>query len=66
MEILNRLAAGSDFIENQNFALIHKIVLKLSLQDLEEEILRNPDDVDVPDAMGRTALEWAAARGTEP
>jgi ankyrin repeat protein len=65
MEILRCLAAGSDFIENQNFALIHKIVLKLSLQDLEEEILRNPDDVDVPDAMGRTALEWAAARGDD-
>lgn len=65
MEILRCLAAGSDFVETQNFALIHKIVLKLSLQDLEEEILRNPDDVDIPDAMGRTALEWASARGDE-
>lgn len=65
VEILRCLAAGSDFIENQNFALIHKIVLKLSLQDLEEEILRDPDDIDVPDAMGRTALEWAAARGDD-
>lgn len=65
VEILRRIAAGSDFIENQNFAPIHKIVLKLSLQDLEEEILRNPDDIDVPDAAGRTALEWAAARGDD-
>lgn len=65
MEILRYLAAGSNFIENQKFAPIHKIVLKLSLQDLEEEILRNPDDVDIPDAMGRTALEWAAARGDD-
>ncbi|KAH8744947.1 ankyrin repeat-containing protein-like protein [Hyaloscypha finlandica] len=65
IEILRCLAAGSDFIENQNFALIHKIVLKLSLQDLEKEILRDPDDVDIPDAMGRTALEWAAARGDD-
>ena len=65
VEILRRVAAGSDFIENQNFAPIHKIVLKLSLQDLEEEILRNPDDIDVPDATGRTALEWAAARGDD-
>jgi ankyrin repeat protein len=54
------------FHRKSKFCPIHKIVLKLSLQDLEEEILRNPDDVDVPDAMGRTALEWAAARGTEP
>jgi len=37
----------------------------LSLQDLEKEILRDPDDVDIPDAMGRTALEWAAARGDD-
>ncbi|KFY88093.1 hypothetical protein V500_06555 [Pseudogymnoascus sp. VKM F-4518 (FW-2643)] len=65
MEILRCLAAGSDFVDNQNFAPIDKIVLKLSLQDLEEEILRNPDDVDIPDANGRTALEWAAARGDD-
>lgn len=65
MEILRCLAAGSDFVENQNFASIHKIVLRLSLHDLEEEILRNPDNVDIPDANGRTALEWAAARGDE-
>ncbi|OBT75406.1 hypothetical protein VF21_05716 [Pseudogymnoascus sp. 05NY08] len=65
LEILRYLAAGSDFVDSQNFAPIHKIVLKLSLHDLEEEILRNPDDVDIPDANGRTALEWAAARGDD-
>jgi ankyrin repeat protein len=59
------LTARSDFIENQNFALICQIILKLSLQGFEEEILRNLDDVDIPDVMGRTALEWAAARGDE-
>ncbi|TGO80422.1 hypothetical protein BELL_0007g00120 [Botrytis elliptica] len=52
-------------VENQNFAAIHKIVLRLSMKDLEEEILRNPSQIDVPDATGRTALEWAAARGDE-
>lgn len=65
LEILRYLAAGSDFVDSQNFAPIHKIVLKLSLHDLEEEILRNPEDVDIPDANGRTALEWAAARGDD-
>ncbi|OBT81353.1 hypothetical protein VE02_09992 [Pseudogymnoascus sp. 03VT05] len=64
-EILRYLAAGSDFVDSQNVAPIHKIVLKLSLHDLEEEILRNPDDVDIPDANGSTALEWAAARGDD-
>jgi ankyrin repeat protein len=58
-ETLKCLTQGSlsDFIENQNFSSLHRIVLKLSLQDLEEEILQNADDIDVPDAMGRTALE---------
>jgi len=37
----------------------------LSLKDLETEILHNPESVDVRDAMGRTALEWAAARGDD-
>jgi ankyrin repeat protein len=66
-ETLKCLTQGplSDFIENQNFSPLHRIVLKLSLKDLEEEILQNGDDVDIPDAMGRTALEWAAARGDE-
>ncbi len=37
----------------------------MSLKDLETEILHNPESVDVRDAMGRTALEWAAARGDD-
>ncbi|KAF7883922.1 hypothetical protein EAF00_011234 [Botryotinia globosa] len=65
IEILRLLGASSDFVENQNFAAIRQIVLRLSMKDLEEEILRNPSQVDIPDAMGRTALEWAAARGDE-
>ncbi|KAI9691740.1 MAG: hypothetical protein M1822_007812 [Bathelium mastoideum] len=63
IEIMNALMDGSDFIENQNFQPIHKIVLGLSLNDLEKEVLKDPDEIDVPDALGRTALEWAAARG---
>lgn len=65
MEILRALTEGTDLIENQNFRQIHKIVLGLSLQNLEEEILQDAEDIDVPDAMGRTALEWAAARGDD-
>lgn len=37
----------------------------MSLKDLETEILHNPESVDVRDAMGRTALEWAAVRGDD-
>ena len=35
------------------------------MKDLETEILRDPSTVDARDAMGRTALEWAAARGDD-
>ena len=65
VEILRCIAKDSDFIENQNFSPIHKIVLGLSLQDLETEIFRDPSNIDVVDAMGRTTLEWAAARGDD-
>lgn len=40
-------------------------MLQLSIKNLEEEILRKPEAVDVKDAMGRTPLEWAAARGDD-
>ena len=55
----------SDFIDEQNYTILHKIVLGLSLLDLEEEILRHPEDINTPDVMGRTPLAWAACRGDE-
>ncbi|KAI9772906.1 MAG: hypothetical protein M1840_008788 [Geoglossum simile] len=65
VETLGCLTAGSDWVENQNFTPIHKIVTGLSLLSLEEEILLHPDDIDAADAMGRTPLTWAAARGDD-
>ncbi|RYP10624.1 hypothetical protein DL765_008049 [Monosporascus sp. GIB2] len=52
-----------DFIDGSKFTKTHKIVLGLSLQNLEEELLLNPDDINLQDTMGRTPLAWAAARG---
>ena len=52
-----------DFIDSSKFTKTHKIVLGLSLRNLAEELILNPDDINVQDAMGRTALAWAAARG---
>lgn len=63
---LRTITKGSrfdDFIEEAGFTQTHRIVLGLSLLSLEEEIARSPDDVDAVDAMGRTPLAWAAARG---
>lgn len=62
-ETLLCLTSGSDWVEEQNYSTLHKIATGLSGADLEEEILRNPDEIDALDAMGRTALIWAAARG---
>ncbi len=65
IEVLRYISRDSEFIDSQDFSPIHKIVLQLSLKDLETEILRQPGRVDARDAMGRTALEWAAARGDD-
>ena len=57
------LTAASDWIEEQNFGKLHKIIVGLRLSSLEEAIADDPDSIDVTDAMGRTPLLWAAARG---
>lgn len=65
IKILRFVSEGSDFIERQNFARLHKIVLGLCGGDLEEELRLHPQTVDCADLTGRTALQWAAARGDE-
>lgn len=52
-----------EFIDSSNFTQTHKIVLGLSMRNLEEELMLSPSDIDSQDAMGRTPLAWAAARG---
>lgn len=65
VEALRSLTQGSDFIEEQNYTLLHKIVLGLSMKDLEQEIRRHPENINTTDMMGRTPLAWAACRGDE-
>lgn len=64
-ELLSCLTNSSDFVEEQNFTQLHRIVLGLSLLDLEKEVQLNPDEIDATDALGRTALMWASARGDQ-
>ncbi|CAG8018580.1 unnamed protein product [Penicillium salamii] len=52
-----------DFIEEARLTRIHKIILDLSKFCLEDEIYQSPEDINAVDAMGRTPLAWAAARG---
>lgn len=44
---------------------MHKIVLGLSMLSLEEELIHHPEYIDSVDALGRTPLIWAAARGND-
>lgn len=62
-EALRCVTQENDFIDEQNYTILHKIILGLSLLDLEEEILRHAEDINKPDVMGRTPLAWAACRG---
>lgn len=62
---LSCLTRLDDFVEEQNFSLLHKIVFGFSGLDLEQVLSADPDNVDVVDAMGRTALTWASARGDD-
>ncbi len=65
VEALRCLTRGDDFIDEQNYTPIHKIVLGLSLVDLEEGIRLHPETVNSTDVMGRTPLAWAACRGDD-
>lgn len=65
-DALHALTKGShfdDFIEEAKFTQTHRIVLGLSLLSLEKEIRLHPEEINAADAMGRTPLAWAAARG---
>lgn len=62
-EDIQCLTSATDWIEEQEFSKLHKISVGLLLSSLEEAIADDPKSIDVTDAMGRTPLLWAAARG---
>lgn len=51
-----------NWIDEQNFPLIHEIIFGLSSKPLVNELLENPNAVFLTDAQGRTALDWATSR----
>ncbi|KAG8625551.1 hypothetical protein KVT40_005952 [Elsinoe batatas] len=51
-----------DWVEEQNFPLVHRIVLGLSQKSLALEVEENPAAIYLTDAQGRSALDWATAR----
>ena len=46
IETLSCLTEGSDFIDDQNYTQMRRIVLGLTLMGLEEEIVLHPENVD--------------------
>ncbi|EFY99364.2 ankyrin repeat containing protein [Metarhizium robertsii ARSEF 23] len=52
-----------DFIVESSFTQTHRIILGLSIGDLERELISHPGEINTQDSMGRTALAWAAAQG---
>lgn len=52
----------ADWIEEQNFPLIHRIVLGLSSKELSAELEENPHSACATDSQNRSALDWATAR----
>ncbi|KAI0396230.1 ankyrin repeat-containing domain protein [Xylariaceae sp. FL0594] len=67
VEALRVITRGSeyldDYIDGSRFTRTHRIVLGLLMVDLEKQIVHHPGEMNVQDAMGRTPLAWAAARG---
>lgn len=64
-EALRCLTRGDEFVGEQNYTMLHRIILGLSMANLEEEICLHPEDVNTSDVMGRTPLAWAACRGDD-
>ncbi|UKZ59996.1 uncharacterized protein TrAtP1_001284 [Trichoderma atroviride] len=59
------MSRREDWLEDQNMPVLHRIILGISSRDLVQELQEHPKSVDDQDAMGRTALLWAAARGDD-
>ncbi|KAL0929876.1 B-cell lymphoma 3-encoded protein [Colletotrichum truncatum] len=64
-EALRPVAMDSEWIDDQNYSPLHKSVLGLSSISIENALLQCQDDLEAVDAMGRSALFWAASRGDD-
>ena len=62
---LRPLALGSEWVDDQNYTLVHRCVLGLSSASLEDAIMQHAAELEAVDTLGRTALCWAAARGDD-
>jgi len=51
--------------DGESFTLTHKIILGLSLVDLEDRLTTSTSEIDTYDDKNRTPIWWAAFRGDE-
>lgn len=51
-----------EWIEEQNFPLVHRIIFGMSQKSLAFELEENPRAIYLTDTQNRTALDWATAR----
>ena len=65
LEVLSCVTQESDFIDEEGYTQVHRVVLGLSTPRLEEVVSMYPESIDAIDARGRTPLTWAASRGDE-
>ena len=64
-DVLSCVIQGSNFIDEEGYSQLHRVVLGLSMESLEEVISMHPESINAIDARGRTPLTWAASRGDE-
>lgn len=62
-ELYRLVAAGVDYIDEQNFCELHHVILGLSSRSIEEVLDEHPEQLEALDAKGRTPLSWAACKG---
>ena len=65
IEVLSCVPQVDNFVDEQGYSQIHRVVLGLSMASLEEVIAMQPRSINALDAVGRTPLIWAASRGEE-
>ncbi|ETN42405.1 uncharacterized protein HMPREF1541_01559 [Cyphellophora europaea CBS 101466] len=61
-----RQVDADDFVAQQQYSLVHKVVLGLSALPLAEVLRGSTAEIDAGDLRGGTPLWWAAAQGNVP
>jgi ankyrin repeat protein len=60
---LLRMTSDANWVEEYHITRVHRLVTDLIAGDLEEELRNDPSSINALDAICRTPLHWAAARG---